>query len=166
MCSRTRGNGGTSPLPSSSTPTASTPARRQSGRLLSKSTPSSSTARTPSTAGKTKAKRVLFTDLEDVAILEWLAIGINASSFLKGIKTDVFKEIATHLEKQKVSPRGVLRTWTAVKSRLTAMLKKYYTALRKKQQTGWGADRGEKTIKGAQLDLSLLSSLSIELSEM
>lgn len=93
-------------------------------------------------------------------------IGINASSFLKGIKTDVFKEIATHLEKQKVSPRGVLRTWTAVKSRLTAMLKKYYTALRKKQQTGWGADRGEKTIKGAQLDLSLLSSLSIELSEM
>jgi hypothetical protein len=143
---------GASPLPSLSTPTPLTPALRQSGRLLSMSTPSATgrtpSASTPSPSTAAEKKRLKFTDLEDMAILNWLAIGMNAESYIKGNKTAACKQIAIYLHEEKVSPPGIRRAWGTVKARLINMLKKYHEAIRKKKQTGWGAGRGEKTIKG------------------
>lgn len=84
-------------------------------------------------------------------MLEWLRTGANAAMYLNGNKANACKQIAEHLQEQKVSPDGIYRNWESIKQRLLVMLKKYYVALRKKNQTGWGS-RNSSTVKGSQFE--------------
>jgi hypothetical protein len=68
--------------------------------------------------------------------------------YLKGNKADACKKLSKYLRDQKVSPRGVFRTWQGIRQRLSGLFKKYYEAKRKKSSTGWGAGKDEETIKG------------------
>jgi hypothetical protein len=79
-------------------------------------------------------------------MLEWLATGANAKSYLCGTKTTACKELAQFLEEQQVSE--VTRTWKAIKNRLAALFKKYKDAIRAKNSTGWGTVVGEGTVAG------------------
>ena len=109
---------------------------------MTSSTPTFFSISTPSTSAE--VKRVHFTDLEDIAILNWLATGANADSYFKGNKTTACKEILAHLQAQKLSPRGVGRTWEAIRQRLATMLKKYHEDTRKKNQIGWGTKKHKR----------------------